>query len=373
MERELTEALSRWRVSRCEQLALNIDALHEHLVRTRPQFGDGRWEELCLRRREADLPGLLAMLPPVDDPRFGARLDSLRAFAPDPHLSVALRWALEAREDLAGPEHRALWRRVFSTLAGLGDPRVKGWLPDLVANQRGSTAASRLWLVREALALCGSLPAPARSSPPLVLPTVPLLSERSDVERLVTADWLSGFEDPLGEFLVLQHLEATRGLQQGQRKRMNQLQTRYARRWLGPLSRALKLEGLRFERGAVVAGTLGGVRALELAGHAGWTSVRALDLRALRSVNAARVAAFLRQPVLRSLTTLTGVPEPIALELAHEPLPFKLERLQIIEAHWHLDSLIKVLQTGRALGSLTALEHHGMRWGRSPEGEWRKA
>ncbi len=373
MERELTDALSRWRVSRCEQTALNIDALHEHLVRTRPQFGDARWGELCLQRREEDLPGLLAMLPPVDDRRFGERLDALRGFAPDPHVSVALQWALEAREDLAGPEHRALWRRVFSTLACLGDPRVKRWLPDLVANQRGSTATSRHWLMNEVRVLCGSIPAPpASTARPLVLPTVPLLSDLTDNERLVTADWLSGYEDPLGEFLVLQHFEATRGLQQGQRKRMHQLQTRYARRWLGPLSRALKLECLRFERGAVVAGTLGGVRALELAGHVGWSSVRWLDLRALRGVTTDRVSKFLRQPVLRSLTTLTGVPEHIALDLAHDPVPFKLEKLQIIEAHWHLDSLINVLQTGRALSSLRALEHHGMRWARVG-GEWRKA
>ena len=373
MERELIDALSRWRVSRCEQTALNIDALHEHLVRTRPQFGDGRWEEVCLRRREEDLPGLLSTLPAVDDPGFCARLDLLRGFAPDPHLSLVLRWALEAREDLAGPRHRALWRRVFATLAALGDPRVKGWLPELVAHQRGSTASSHRWLIQEANTLCGSLPAPAASSPPVVLPRVPLLSDRTDHERLITADWLSGFGDPLGEFLVLQHLEATRGLQQGQRKRMNQLQTRYARRWLGPLSRALKLEGLRFERGAVVAGTLSGVRSLDLAGHVGWTSMRWLDLRALRYVTADRVGRFLRQPVLRSLTTLTGVPEHIALELAHEPLPFKLEKLQIIEAHWQLDSLIRILQTGRALGSLTSLEHHGMRWVREAGGEWRKA
>jgi hypothetical protein len=201
-----------------------------------------------------------------------------------------------------------------------------------------------------------------------VLPTVPLLSDLTEHQRLVTADWLSEFEDPLGEFLVLQHAHQ---LQQGQRKRMNQLQTRYARRWLGPLSRALKLEGLRFERGAVVAGTLGGVRALELSGHVGWTSMRWLDLRSLRTVAADRVGAFLRQPVFRGLTTLTGVPENIALDLAHGVLPFKLEKLQVIEAHWQLESLIRILQSGRALGALTALEHHGMRWERVG-GEWRK-
>ena len=375
MERALTEALSQWRGSRCELLALNIDSLHELLVRTRPQFPDGRWADVCARRREVDLPGLLSSLPSVDAPSFGPRLDALRAFAPDPHLAEALRWALEAQEDLAAPHHRALWRRVFGTLAWVGDPRVKRWLPALIASQRGGTPASRGWLQREVEALDASLPQPVVRSPrpnPASLPVPPLLGELTDDERLVTADWLSSWDDPLGEFLVLQYREVNGGLQHAQARRMRALQVRHARRWLGPLSRALRLDGLRCERGTLVEGTLSGVRALDLAGHAGWAAVRSLDLRAVRDVDSTRVIRFLREPVLRGVRVLTGCTESLALQLSHDALPFQLERLQVLDHDWQFETLLRVLQGARSLRTLRLLELNGTRWTRDPAGEWRK-
>jgi hypothetical protein len=367
VERALTEALSQWRVSRCEQLALNIDALHEHLVRTRPQFPDGRWLQVCARRREEDLPGLLSSLPPVAAPSFGPRLDALRAFPPNPHLAQVLRWALEERDDLAEPASRALWRRVLATLAWVGDPRTKGWLPALAASQRGGTVASRAWLQREVATLSGSLPIARAAAPaPFVLPGAPMLGELTDAERLVTADWLSGFDDPLGEFLVLQ----CQPLHDEQARRMRALQVRHARRWLGPLSRALRLDRLVFERGVVVEGTLGGVRALETSGHASWCSVRSLDLRALRNVDAGRIVRFLREPVLRGLRVLTGLTEGVVAELAHGAVPFQLERMQVIQ--WQPGELRRLLGLARSLRSLRLLDLNGTRWVRGAGGEWQK-
>ncbi|MFT3712442.1 MAG: hypothetical protein QM817_32755 [Archangium sp.] len=318
MERALHQALARWRTCRCEQLALNIDSLHDHLVRTRPQPASSR-----------ELSSLLSSLPAATHHAFGAHLDALRAFAPDPRVAQALRLALENEDSLAAPAHRATWRRAFATLASIGDPRARGWLPPLVQAQRGGTTASRHWLRQETQQLCGALPTATPSDVlPVELPKTPPLESLSDAERLVTADWLNEFGDPRGEFLVLQHRGA---LLPTEKRRLGRLLRDYGRRWLGPLSRALRNDGLRFEKGVVVECRLSGERAAEFTGHSFWRSVRVIDLRALQwNVSLPRVVGFLSHAVMSGLRELRGVPLPILTALLERRMPWRLERLEIL-------------------------------------------
>jgi hypothetical protein len=353
MERALHQALARWRACRCEQLALNIDSMHEHLVRTRPQPAASR-----------DLSSLLSSLPPASHPGFGAHLDALRAFPPDPRVAQALRLSLEAEEQLAAPSHRATWRRTFATLASIGDPRARGWLPPLVQAQRGGTTASRHWLRQETAQLCGALPTATPSEvAPVELPAAPPLESLSDQERLVTADWLSDHGDPRGEFLVLQHRGA---LLPTERRRLGRLLRDYGRRWLGPLSRAIRPEGLRFEKGVVVECRLSGERAAEFTGHSFWRAVRALDLRSLRwGTSWQRVVSFLAHDVMANLRELRGVELQLITVLLTSRVPWRLERLEVLGYGAFEPRFLDWLPPFSKLTHLTA---NAMRWQRGANG-----
>lgn len=366
MERALTEALARWRQCRCERLALNIDLTIDHLARARPQFAAERFFEVAARRRDEDLPGLLSVLPEPGAPELPAHLDALRGRPPHPTLAEALRRLLEARADLAAPRWRWLWRRALVMLAESGDPRVRTWLPSLVRAQRGGTPAARAWLEAECGLLCGGLPRAAPTDvDPLgavgdVSPLVPL----SDDARLVFADGLSEQGDPLGEFVTLQYRPA---LAPVERRRAEELQRRHARRWLGPLSRAVRPDGLRFERGVVVACRLSGDRAAELTNHPAWATVRSLDLRANGLSSNERLLAFLRAPVLRGLAELRGVPLELAYMLVTEPVAFRLEALELA-GYGSVD--LEILSWGRVFGALREVKMNGQRWLRAPGQPW---
>jgi hypothetical protein len=353
MERTLNRALAQWRTCRCEQLALNIDLLNEHLLRTQPQPASSR-----------ALSSFLCALPPASSPDFGARLDALRGFEPDPRIAQALRLSLEPEAGLAAPQHRATWRRTFATLATMGDPRTRTWLPPLVASQRGGTAASRWWLAQEAQQLCGTLPVstPSRVAP-LDLRAPPPLESLTDAERLVTADWLSENGDPRGEFLVLQH-RAT--LSPVEKKRLGRLLRDHGRQWLGALSRAIRSDGLRFEKGVVVQCLLSGDRAAEFTGHDFWRPVRVLDLRALQwSTRVGRVVEFLSSPVLGNLRELRGVSMALLTALLQAKVAWRLERLELLG---YADTEPQFLEWFAPFSQLTYFMENGRRWRRAPSG-----
>jgi hypothetical protein len=301
--------------------------MHEQLVRTRALPAAERFFELAARSREDDLTALLTLLPDPGADDFGPHLDALWRFPPDPRLAEALRRGLETQDDLAHPRWRSTWRRVLPLLARVGDPRVAAWLPGLVRAQRGGTAASRRWLVGEVRALCGALPEARESGvAPFVAREAPPLSSLTAEERMVIADGLSEQGDPLGEFLVLQHLPRLLSVE---RKREAQLQRVYSRRWLGALSRAVRPDGLRFEKGVVVACRLSGARAAELTNHPAWATVRSLELRATSGPVDARLEAFLLAPAMAALTELRGVPLALAYALLERRVPFQLELLAL--------------------------------------------
>ncbi|MFZ5440400.1 MAG: hypothetical protein ACOZQL_10345 [Myxococcota bacterium] len=361
MERALHEALVRWRKCRCERLALNIDILSERLLCTRPQCAADRWNAVAARRRAEELPGLLSTLAEVGSSRFLAQLDALRGFEPDPRVAQAVRFALESREDLAAPAYRALWRRVFAVLASIGDPRARGWLPPLIQAQRGGTTTSLRWLRQQTSSLCGALPEPQPTEVEPLPPPPPRLDALSSAQRLVLADALSEQGDPFGEFLVLQHQDPLPPVAQ---RRCNVLVRDYGRRWLGPLSRAIRPRGLRFERGVVVACSLSGGRAAEFTNHPGWAWVRTLEVGGLQyATRLAPVLEFLRAPVLARVRELVGVPVWLLWALLDGPLPFQLEHVEV--PGWVQPAEFELVLRHRAFAGVKSFVANG-RWLRSP-------
>lgn len=370
MERALQQALARWRTCRCEQLALNIDSLHEHLLRSawlppiQPELARPQTARRELVSPKSELTSLIISLPSPSSPRFGAHLDAMRAFPPDPRVAQALRTALEFEEGLAAPKFRTVWRRVFATLASIGDPRARGWLPPLAQAQRAGTTASRRWLLAGTAELCGALPVGQPSNvAPIDLPPVKPLESLSDEERLVTADWLSSYGDPRGEFLVLQH---KRELLPLERQREGELVRKWARSWLGPLARAIRTDGLRFEKGVVVECRLSGDRAAEFTNHSTWRSVRSLDLRSLQwNVSLPRVTAFLAAPAMAALRDVRGMSTAILAAVIGQRMPWRLESLEVL-GYGALEP--QLLEWMPWFSQLKEYVMNGQRWRREPTG-----
>ncbi|MFO0595050.1 MAG: hypothetical protein U0228_07090 [Myxococcaceae bacterium] len=383
MQRAVSMALELWRSCRCEQLALRLELATEPTPGAdiphfeAPAFARW-WLERCAARRSRDVPLLVRSLAPAASPLFLSQLEGLARFRADPRLANGLRAALElhAAMDLAAPRFRPLWQRVFSLLAAMGDPRTRGWLPQLVEAQRHSTPAHRRWLQWQVTRVTGALPLSVPPREPVHLPAPPPpLAVTSPEERLVLADQLSARGDPLGEFLVLQAVEADARLAPEQSARVRALVQTHGRRWLGALTVALRPDGLRFERGAVAAGTLSGTHALRLHGDPAWSGVRELDLRAMQHTDDAALWRFLTHPVFARLEALRSVPLSLAEPLRRGPVPFRLRVLGFLDAFsaaervnlLHAEPLAH-LEVVEFAGGSDRWERRGEQWSRRKHG-----
>ena len=151
---------------------------------------------------------------------------------------------------------------------------------------------------------------------------------------------------------------------------MSQLQRDYARLWLGPLRRAIRLDGLKFEKGVVVACRLSGERAAEFTGHPLWRTVRSVDVRNLQwNVSLPRVRDFFAAPVMSGLSELRGVSVPLLTALMERRMPWRLRELEVLGYGALEPGFLDWLPAFRALERCTV---NGLRW-RKRDGVWAAA
>lgn len=357
MPRALLEALASWRQRPSEALAHDIDRLSDALTASRPAIAPDAWDERCAACRPEELGSLLAALPSTREARLLVRLDALWRWPRDPRITEALRRL--TLYELPGVKSLSLWRRVFALVAHVGDSRAKAWLGDALAELQGPPAAMRRliqWAEACAGALC-SVPEHALKPRPGDAATSHREPPAEPSARSVFADELLEAGDARGELIHLQSLERP---QRVHRRRVHALLRAYARPWLGRLSPALKADGLRFERGYVVAGRLSGYRALrELVGAPEWSRFVALDLRELRrhATNPGLLLAFLGHPVLRGLERIDAFPVSCLNALLSSPAALPVKTLDL--AGWVSPAELQLLKSCAALPALRTLTVHG--------------
>jgi uncharacterized protein (TIGR02996 family) len=367
MERALFEALALWRQRPSEALAHHIDRLSDALTAQRPAVAPEAWLDVCARRHPADLGRLLAALPGSSPAVLHARLDALWRWPRDPRVAEGLR-----RLTLHGlrAQDTGVWRRVLALVSHAGDSRASLWLNDALVELDGPPAAVRRFVQRAQeclLALHRPLREPHLEDcalpPGRIESTAPPPDELH--ARLVFADGLSEAGDPRGEFIVLQSFAEPR---RAQRRRMDALLRAYARSWLGRLSPALKLEGLRFTFGYPVAGRLSGYRALrDLVGAPEWSTFVELNLRELarRAPHPELLLRFLGHSALSGITRLVAFPASCVTALCTSTAPLPVQLLEV--SGWVGPAAREALWRSAALPRLQTLTVEGLSVP-SPEG-----
>lgn len=355
MEPSLHALLSRWRRTRSRLLADTLDSLSDQLALHAPARPVSDWFRF---ETPADaLPALLAAVPSIQDPRLPSCLDAFWRWPVDPRLTTALQRLV--LQQLPRSNDWPFWNRALALIAWVGDVRAADWLAAAMVEVDGPAIHTRALVQRanELIVMLGR-PTPSEERAPIrgqVRPFGPAPAELT--ARLVFADGLQEHGDLRGELIALQCLEAPR---LDQRRRASQLIREYARPWLGRLSAALKPQGLRFERGVVVAGKVSGYRALRtLLGAPEWSTLEELDLSELhrRRPAGSNLMAFLTHESLRQLKRVRAFP---ATELA--ALRACRARTSIEELHlvgWLPAVMLDGLAARPALPSLRKLTLNG--------------
>lgn len=387
----LTALLAAWRKSRAPRIAGLVDRLSPQ---GKPVPRDG-WERIAEQGSPLDLPRLLPALGSGSPSETLAQLEALRRrFGEDPRLAMALaRLVTRPPEPLLRRAGNRTWQLAFNLLVESSDPRTLAILVEAgdepAARLRWPT--SREWLqqrltaAREALSrryaegsptlpasaahLCDRVAAlmdrgASESSAEQLLAAI-AREPGSDELRLVYADLLAQSGDPRGELIVLQ-LQPRPGA--AQRRRVRELLETHAHAWLGDLQPVLRKGGLRYARGFPVAGRLDlrtPAQAERLAGHPGWCTFEALELRGYCP------PGFFRPAVFPALRELTGPSLEVALPIADSAEPWPLERLEIgeplgfTEGVGHDPGQVEVLSRCRGL---PGLRHLGLAvWARHAE------
>ncbi len=360
MERALDTALAAWRQHPTSALADRLDHLSDELTRQHPAISAADWEHRCSLKRPIDLGPLLAALPPMSAPEWGARIDRLAGWPRDPRLTTELSRQLLQR--LPRAEEHAVWRRVLGLVAWVGDVRAATWLAEALGELDGRFAAGRALTLRanELIVFLANRPGllSVRSAVPRSVTTPIVRAPKEPTERAILADQLLERGDARGELIVLQSLDQPRA---EQRRRSKALLREYAGAWLGRLAPALKREGLQFEHGFVVAGRVSGYRALRrLIGVPEWSGIRALDLRELRWRHAARdlLLAFLTHPVMQTLERVEHFPAAEVSALLRAKKATSIAALGV--TGWLEPVAIDELRQARALPKLTSLVINGV-------------
>lgn len=363
MERSAHALLARWHRSRSNAVADDLDRVNDSLALEAPAVSRAEWLSVARRRSSDDVPSLLASLPRIGDALLPPCLESLWRWPVDPRITTALhRLVLET---LPRSDDHAFWRRALALIAWVGDVRAADWLADAMLEVNGPALATRALVLRanELITLLGLKPrdaaGPSRPGAAQAFGPAPA----DPAARLVFADTLLERGDARGELIHLQSLSA---LRTDQRRRVHGLIRDYGRAWLGRLSAALKPQGLRFERGVVIAGRLSGYRAIRsLMGAPEWRTLESLDLRELhrRRPAGTLLTDFLSSEPLRNLKRLESFPATELVSLRASRVPTNITTLQVVG--WAPQLTFEALAACPALKSLEAATLNGQPLGRS--------
>lgn len=363
MERSAHALLARWHRSRSNAVADDLDRVNDWLALEAPAVSRTQWLSVARRRSPADVPSLLASLPRIGDPLLPACLESLWRWPDDPRITTALQRLV--LETLPRSDDRSFWNRALALIAWVGDVRAADWLADAMLEVNGPALATRALVLRanELITLLGLKPRDVAgpAHPGAAKPYGPAPADPN--ARLVFADALLERGDARGELIHLQSLAEPRP---DQRRRLHGLIRDYGRAWLGRLSAALKPQGLRFERGVVVAGRLSGYRAIRaLMGAPEWRTLESLDLRELhrRRPSGTLLADFLASAPLRNLKRLESFPSTELASLRASRVPTNITTLHV--AGWAPQLTFEELSGCAALKSLEVATLNGHALGRS--------
>jgi uncharacterized protein (TIGR02996 family) len=147
-----------------------------------------------------------------------------------------------------------------------------------------------------------------------------------DGARRVYADHLIAQGDPRGELIVLQCERAAKSLPISAERREVELLWKYGRQWLGPFAKAIT--GFKFDRGFLAMCELKQVTR-KMIGDPSWSTVERIDLHV---ADAALVAVFLSDPVMRALREVRGLGPKAFAALCEPGMGGGIETLEVVGA-----------------------------------------
>jgi uncharacterized protein (TIGR02996 family) len=362
MERSPQALLARWHRARSNAIADDLDRVTDRLALEAPAVSRLEWLSVARRRSPDDVPSLLASLPRADDPLLPSCLEALWSWPVDPRITTALHRLV--LENLPRSDALAFWNRALPLIAWVGDVRAADWLADAMLEVNGPALATRALVLRanELITFLGLKPRDV-AGPSIRASATPFGPAPSDANaRLVFADTLLERGDARGELIHLQSLPAPRT---DQRRRAQVLIRDYSRAWLGRLSAALKPQGLRFERGVVVAGRISGYRAVRtLFGAPEWETLESLDLRELhrRRPSGTLLTDFLASAPLRNVKRVESFPATELATLRASSNPTSITTLEVVG--WAPQLTFEELVACPALRSLEVATLNGQALGR---------
>lgn len=357
MERSAHALLVRWHRSRSNVIADDLDRVNDSLVVEAPAVAQTDWLARARRRSPDDVPALLASLPRVGDALLPACLESLWRWPVDPRITTALhRLVLET---VPRSDDQAFWNRALALIAWVGDVRAADWLADAMLDVNGPALATRRLVLRanELITFLGLKPRDVAGASSAGAAHAFGPAPADPTARLVFADALLERGDARGELI---HLQSLPELRTEQRRRAHSLIHHYGRAWLGRLSAALKPQGLRFERGVVVAGRVSGYRALRaLLGAPEWRTLESLDLRELhrRRPAGTLLVDFLASAPLRNLRRVESFPATELAALRASRAPTTITTLEVVG--WAPQVTFEELARCAALPALQAATLNG--------------
>ncbi|MGC4118073.1 MAG: TIGR02996 domain-containing protein [Myxococcales bacterium] len=311
-EEALRSLLAAWRARKAPALAELIERLGARI--RRPALSQkpaaqalAEWRECERARDPADLHRLVAALRVGTVNQMIERLELLAGWPEDPRIARAA-LAILFDQPFSSQSARKLYSSAVATLEAMHDPRTYARLEDLKAHrmpglgaeggtdfrdffaakiERALKAAAGATLpavltaaeesaVAKALASLGSSAEEDAKAEAALLAAV-WAAPGDDAPRQVYADWLQERGRPHGEFIALQLAAQAGTLGADGVRRAKELQSKYAREFLGPLAPAIQLSNVRFERGFVVHAELSDKRSpiiKELATHPAWATLR---------------------------------------------------------------------------------------------------
>ncbi len=297
--RVLREVLIAWRACRDPRLAAVIDTIDQGLQAKQPpapKSGRIRWFHEQLPGAEPESIGpLLTVLNEAGPDVVIERLRMLIAKPADPRIARAV-WQLvtDGPFDLMTP----LGLPLLTAMMVHADPRATDALRPLTAHRAEhrlifdgvlEALADRPALTEATRAMIGKLHDAFGSASGHIRKAQRDESELleaiyeapdDDAPRAIYADWLIERKDPRGEFIMLQLKAAQDELRPLDVNKMKMIAKRHSARWLGPLSAVIPTSARVFERGFLVAASLGPrhQRAFDATvSDPRWRTVRALD------------------------------------------------------------------------------------------------
>ncbi|MBX7096495.1 MAG: hypothetical protein K1X89_02180 [Myxococcaceae bacterium] len=215
---------------------------------------------LALADKKQGLSALLAALPYGPGTHLGLRCAVLAGFPRDPRISAAVS-ALALAAPVRSETDQPLWPALVFCLGAHADGAATAALQTLARQQPTFLSAAHFV---DALAR-GTPTAPSAPEKPkskgapsseagwiAFCAAAPEELER----RRLFADWLSGRDDPRGEFITLQLAALKAPLTPAQAKREQQLLKKHGAQWAAPFAR-FRRKGTEVFRGGFVVGLVG--------------------------------------------------------------------------------------------------------------------